>query len=77
MSRVVPGWPWWKRINFIIFTVGGGAVGFYLENKMERKHKARLQQEVPQLEQDLAAAVSKRQSLETQLQQLTGTLPAH
>lgn len=68
--RIMPVWPFWQRINFLIFTIAGGSVGYYLQNKFERKHKLRLQAELPKLEADLASAISRRESLERQLRQL-------
>lgn len=70
MARYVPGWPWWQRINVFIFTVAGGWAGFYLQRKAELSHKQELRDQVPQLQLDLAAAVSQRERLEQELNRL-------
>lgn len=55
----------------IVLTLAGGSLGFYIEHRYELFHKRRLQQLVPQLEADLAAAVERRRRLELQLNELT------
>lgn len=55
----------------IVLALAGGGLGFYIEHRHELSHKRRLQHLVPQLEADLAAAVERRQRLQSQLEQLS------
>ncbi len=61
------------RINFAAFTLGGGCIGFYLQDKYERRHKAKLLEEVPALNEKLAQLTARRQDLERALRELEKT----
>jgi hypothetical protein len=57
----------WKRINIVLFTIGGGCLGFYMQDRSIQKHKAKLLTEVPVLEQQLLQLEEHRTQLEAQL----------
>jgi hypothetical protein len=63
----VPGMAMWKRMNIVLFTIGGGCIGFYVQDRHIQRHKAKLLSEVPVLEQQLLQLEEKRTQLEAQL----------
>lgn len=73
--RTIPGWPLWQRLNFLLLTLSGGYAGFALQNRYIISHKAELQTTLPQLENDLTQAIRRRQTLESQLRDLTSPNP--
>ena len=71
MPGPVPGWPLWQRVNFISLTIGGGCLGFYIEDKIEKRRKVRLQMEVPKLGKRLDELINRRKALEKELAERT------
>lgn len=64
MSAPIPGWPLWQRVNMFVLTVGGGFIGFYLQDMYKRRHKDKLREEVPKLSGQLAELTARRVELE-------------
>lgn len=48
----------------IVFTVGGGCLGFYLQHRIGRRHKEQLRKELPELDEKLAKLTARRRKLE-------------
>lgn len=71
------GWPLWKRLNMIICTLGGGAIGIYLQHRAWLKETEKLREEVPKLEKQLELAILKRQKLEQEVARLSRSLHFH
>lgn len=64
MAPPIPGWPWLQRLNFIMWTVGGGCLGFYVQNKYMHAQKQKLIEEVPLLNEKLEKLTARRLELE-------------
>lgn len=55
------------RVNMFVFTIGGGCIGFYLQDMYERRHKNKLREEVPKLSAQLVELTARREDLERAL----------
>lgn len=64
--------PLWKRINYLLFSLGGSAFGFYVQDRVIQGRLHHLREEVPRLERELEQAIMRRLSLERELERLTG-----
>lgn len=58
----------WRTINVIVCTIGGGLIGFYIQERAWQKDFNRLRQVVPQLERELESLKEQGRDLEKQVE---------